>query len=687
MKLRLLAKQLLFVLLPALLGLGVVSWLSYKGAERALSAQIAEEMTLVADRQQSELQSLADILGNVLESNSKLTRVLGCLASDLSPDARDKAILAATSALKDIEASYPLIDGLGIVRPDGTILAHTKAQMIGTSVGDRDYFSAALHNGHGVENLISRSTGQPTTILAQAIRDGARTLGIMYATLDVQAIAATSTETIKMGTTGNCFVYSGQGVVLAHPHHAYIGDEDGKLDWVRTILTERNGRVPYTWDGRDKVAYFREVPGLDWRIVLNVERADMLSPITTLLWNTLLVAMVTAVIVGLIIFVMARGIAATLRGGAAFAGYVAEGNMTLSPQMQALLDKDCARSDEIGDLAKGIKRMVENLRGYFDTSERKTKEAEQATAEAQKALRAAEEAGKAAENARREGMLEAAGRLEQVTQIISSASTELSAQIEQSGKGAEHQAAMAAETATAMEEMNATVLEVAKNAGIASEVSARTRHKAEAGAAVVDKAVASIQQVQRESLALKETMVELGRHAQSINQIMGVISDIADQTNLLALNAAIEAARAGDAGRGFAVVADEVRKLAEKTMTSTTDVGNAIAAIQESATRSMTQVDGAVEMIEETTGYAEESGAALKEIVALADQTAEQVQGIATASEEQSAASDQINKSISQVNSIAGETARAMDESAQAVAELAQQAQNLTELIETMQKG
>ena len=73
---------------------------------------------------------------------------------------------------------------------------------------------------------------------------------------------------------------------------------------------------------------------------------------------------------------------------------------------------------------------------------------------------------------------------------------------------------------------------------------------------------------------------------------MGVISDIADQTNLLALNAAInEAAARVRAGRGFAVVADEVRKLAEKTMTSTLDVSNAIRAIQESTDKSMGAVD------------------------------------------------------------------------------------------------
>ena len=165
---------------------------------------------------------------------------------------------------------------------------------------------------------------------------------------------------------------------------------------------------------------------------------------------------------------------------------------------------------------------------------------------------------------------------------------------------------------------------------------------------------------------------------------MGVISDIADQTNLLALNAAIEAARAGEAGRGFAVVADEVRKLAEKTMVSTTDVGNAIKAIQESATQSMSQVDSAVQNIEIATTLASQSGLALDEIVHMVDATADQVRAIATASEQQSASTEEINQSISEINHIATETARAMDEASQAVSDLAKQAQSLASLIHEM---
>ena len=333
-----------------------------------------------------------------------------------------------------------------------------------------------------------------------------------------------------------------------------------------------------------------------------------------------------------------------------------------------------------------IVNMVAALKEHIENARRESARAAEESAKAHEAMRQAEAAGAEAQS-KTSSMLRAADKLEEVANIVSSASAELSAQIEQSERGAAEQAARVTETATAMEEMNSTVIEVAKNAGEASEMSTKTRQEADDGAGIVRKAVESIRQVQEESLALKEDMGALDEHARSISQIMGVISDIADQTNLLALNAAIEAARAGEAGRGFAVVADEVRKLAEKTMTSTTDVGNAIKAIQQSADKSMRQVDRAVKSVEEATEYANRSGEALEKIVTMADGTADQVRAIATASEQQSASSEEINQSITQVNTIAGETSRAMEEAARAVSDLAAQAQALAGLIEDMKRG
>ncbi len=333
-----------------------------------------------------------------------------------------------------------------------------------------------------------------------------------------------------------------------------------------------------------------------------------------------------------------------------------------------------------------IVEMVHALKEHIEQARLESEKAREQSEKATEAMRQAEAAGAEA-RAKTEAMLHAASQLEQVSQVVSSASTQLSAQIEQSDRGAHETSQRLGEAATAMNEMNATVQEVAKNAGAASSASAETKAKAEAGASIVQNSLQSINAVHQVSLELKDDMTELNEHAQAISRIMGVISDIADQTNLLALNAAIEAARAGEAGRGFAVVADEVRKLAEKTMASTNDVGNAIKSIQESTAKSLDSMDKAVEQVNSATDYANQSGAALQEIVSTVESTADQVNAIATASEEQSAASEEINHTLTQVNDMSQQTAEAMSEAAKAVSDLAAQAQRLTELIADMRQG
>ena len=348
------------------------------------------------------------------------------------------------------------------------------------------------------------------------------------------------------------------------------------------------------------------------------------------------------------------------------------------------LDVNFRAQKRPGGVYHVMQNMVATMKEKIAEAEEKSTEAARQAEQAHVAMEEAQAAKEEALHARAEGMLQAANQLESVVNVLTSASEELSAQIEQSSRGSDEQSQRISETATAMEQMNATVREVANNAGHASEMSGNARTQAQEGESIVTKVVHGIDEVSRQSQELKEDMDTLSHQAEGIGQIMNVISDIADQTNLLALNAAIEAARAGDAGRGFAVVADEVRKLAEKTMTATHEVGAVITGIQEGTRKSVAGVNLSINTIQEATNLANQSGQTLRTIVNLVDQTNDQVRSIATASEEQSAASDEINRSVEQVAAISSQTASAMGQASQATAELARQSQVLQRLINEM---
>lgn len=282
-------------------------------------------------------------------------------------------------------------------------------------------------------------------------------------------------------------------------------------------------------------------------------------------------------------------------------------------------------------------------------------------------------------------IVKSAGEAEGIAHQLDASASTLADQVNEASQGSNDQRDRAAETAAAMDEMNATVLEVARNASDASANAENMRDLAQKGDNLVHRLVEAIQGVGERSEGLKESMAGLDRQTKDIGVIMQVIDDIADQTNLLALNAAIEAARAGEAGRGFAVVADEVRKLAEKTMTATKEVDEAIQSIRLGTQENVTATESAVQAVHESTDLAGEAGEAIERILESVTLAADQVRSIATAAEEQSATSEQVTRAADEINTISSETAQAMDQARTALNDLSDLAASLKELIQRMQ--
>ncbi|WP_320174199.1 methyl-accepting chemotaxis protein [Maridesulfovibrio sp.] len=503
-------------------------------------------------------------------------------------------------------------------------------------------------------------------------------------------------------SSGYYFIYKGT-VNVAHPVNPSLHGKDldnlvGKdgIYSVRELArAARNGGdfVHFTWDkpGFDepmpKLGYAAMIPGTDFWIGTGVYIDNIKSQAAVIRaemedLNFTAILMQSGISAGLFLLIllptgiiMSKGIIKPIIEIKEEARKIASGefdtNLTVTSK------------DEIGELQVALSEMAESLQKNITEITRKEQEAAQ---KAEDALRASSEARAANELAETKAaeLLEAAVQLDNVVYSVSTATDNLMVQIEQSSAGAAEQASRVEETASSMEEMNATVMEVARNAASAAEEVDKARNMAEEGAEVVFRAVGGIETVSTQAKILMDDMTTLGNQAEGIGEVINVINDIADQTNLLALNAAIEAARAGEAGRGFAVVADEVRKLAEKTMAATNDVSNAVKSIQDEARKNIDNTVKSVETITEVTELATASGESLREIVTLVNAATAQVQSIATAADQQSSASDEITRSITGISDISTETSAAMTLSRNVVSDLSEQIKTLNSMTERM---
>jgi methyl-accepting chemotaxis protein len=264
---------------------------------------------------------------------------------------------------------------------------------------------------------------------------------------------------------------------------------------------------------------------------------------------------------------------------------------------------------------------------------------------------------------------------------IASAATELHATAEQIATGSEEVASQTSTVATASEEMAATSSDIALNCTRAAENSRNSSESASTGAGIVQETIDGMAKIADRVKRTANTIDALGASSEQIGEIVGTIEDIADQTNLLALNAAIEAARAGEQGRGFAVVADEVRALAERTSKATKEIGGMIKSIQNETRDAVKSMEEGVREVEKGAVSSQRSGESLKDILDQINEVNSQINQIATAAEQQTATTSEITVNIQQVTEIVHQAARGAEETSSAAAQLAQQANDLQNLV------
>ncbi|MBI6719433.1 methyl-accepting chemotaxis protein [Pseudomonas syringae] len=237
------------------------------------------------------------------------------------------------------------------------------------------------------------------------------------------------------------------------------------------------------------------------------------------------------------------------------------------------------------------------------------------------------------------------------------------------------------QVATAINEMTASVADVAQNTEGAALAADEANTASRNGLRIMHQAHSTIQALAEEVEVSAQKVQALALHSQSIGGVIQVISTIADQTNLLALNAAIEAARAGEQGRGFAVVADEVRTLASRTQASTEEIRGIIQQLQSATDAAVQQMQAGQQKAHACISAASDASGSLSSISQGVERIVEMNTQIASAAVQQHAVSEDINRNVMEIRNSSGTLMLGIDNNAVTADELARVASDMRNVV------
>ena len=591
-KLRLTGQLLLPILGVVILGIALLQGFSYRESSKILEAEIITSIT--RDRDAAVRAMDVWLASNLADLNlwSKDPMFARALAGD--GQARQDVIDFALN----VKQANPELENMDIADTTGDIVAGSGSaqskQVI--NVKGRDYFQASMR-GESFISAPSKSkrTGLPVVMISAPVKDASgKVLGVLLMIAKFDAIYDRVLGPIKIGENGYAFATDSKGTIIGHPNPDRVMKANiASTDYGKKLMANKTGTYKYYYPVQNqwKVMAYGMVEQAGWHVVVTAPLGELLTPLDTMRNFSIIGTLITILAVAVVIFWVVKKIVAAMQEAVKISSTIADGSLDVDVPERFL-----GKGDEIGELARALQLMLDNLKRTVSS------------------IRGA-------------------------TEEVSAGSEELASSSQAVSDGATTQAASVEEVSSSMEQMTGSIRRNAENAGQTETIAQQAARDAATGGEAVGQTVAAMREI-----------------ADKIS----IIEEIARQTNLLALNAAIEAARAGEHGKGFAVVAAEVRKLAERS-------GLAAAEISELSANSVE--------------VAEKAGELLDRILPDINRTAELVQEIAAASNEQNAGAAQINDAIQQLDQIIQTNASASEEIAGTSEELAGQSESLRQAV------
>ena len=383
--------------------------------------------------------------------------------------------------------------------------------------------------------------------------------------------------------------------------------------------------------------------------------------------QTFIVIVVLEIVITLVAIKLSNNLIAPIKRITGILGVLSTGDFRIDKSHEEEQRKYTSRTDELGVMARAVVTLRQNIN---DMMKQVVTSAEQVAAASQQLTASADQSTIA------------------INQVADSIVTVAGACTEQFSE---------VENATQQVEAFKTHMDsVSRTLKVSTGKIKDTTKAAEAGGHSVENAVEQMQKIETSVSESADVIAQLGQESDKIGKIVDAISEIAEQTNLLALNAAIEAARAGEHGKGFAVVADEVRKLAEQSQTSAREISELIGSIQNKSQDAVQAMQAGVKNVKDGADAVDGAGKTFGEIIQMVTDVSngsaqmerivaelvESTNVITKAVENISNKSRQVAKESETVSASSEEQSATMHEisdASRALAEMAQNMQNVTE--------